>query len=113
MDITPLKEWMFVPHNLIDFPCDWNNCDGHHLYVKLPNGSWWDIDSRAANCSAPWDKFHRCWVRYGSAPFFTVKKENYTCDAGGGSVLMRSPTFWHGFLRNGNFIEDGIPPGAF
>jgi hypothetical protein len=107
--MIPLRKFQFKKHNHF---CDWDNCSGYHLEIILPNGTAWDVDSRAVNCSAKWDKNHRCWVRFGEAPFWTIKKEGYTCDAGGGSVLVRHPTLWHGFLRNGNFYEEGIPPEA-
>lgn len=108
---TPLKKFKFIKHSELYFPCDWDNCSGEHLNVQLPTGNWWDIDSRGANCSAPWDKNHRCWVKQGDLPFITINKDGYTCDAGGGSVLTRNPN-WHGFLRNGNFYEESFPPGA-
>lgn len=76
----------------------WDNCDGKHLHVVLPNGHHWDIDSRASNCTMKEDRTHRCWVREGEPPKVTVGKNGFTCKAGAGSILAGS---YHGFLRNG------------
>ncbi len=97
-------------------------CDLHeppcaqHLYVVLPNGSWWGIDGRASNCDSPCatcktpynrhlpghafidSKPHHCWVRHGEPPLITVDKDGTTCGAGGGSIQAGD---FHGFLRNG------------
>src|SRR5260370_33790308 len=64
--------------------------DGPHLVVVLPNGHPWNIDSRASNCSMPWDYAHRCWVRHGEPPGITVDKAALTCTAGGGSTEERA-----------------------
>jgi len=58
------------------------------------------IDSRASNCTLPDDNVHKCWVRHGEAPNFTVDKNGATCAAGAGSIQTSN---WHGFLRNGVF----------
>lgn len=76
-------------------PCE------HHLHVVLPNGHWWDIDGRAANCTLPQDKTHRCWVRHGTPPHITVDKNGPTCSAGAGSILSDG---YHGFLREGRLV---------
>lgn len=114
----PLTEWKFNSCN----NCTWDNCPGKHLFVKCPNGMWWDLDCRATNCTMPYDKSHRCWIRWGDLPFITVNKDGKnivgdygqynTCSAGGGSILLRNTKYnvYHGFLRNGSFINDGIPP---
>lgn len=110
---VPLKEWFWIPHDKLSYPCDWSNCTGPHLIVVAPNGRRWDVDHRAYNCGAPKDNEHRCWLRWGDAPFFTINKSGgLTCDAGAGSILFSYPTRWHGFLRNGNWYEDGWPPEA-
>lgn len=76
----------------------WDNCDGKHLHVVLPNGVHWDIDGRATNCTLPNDRTHRCWIREGIPPNVTAGKNGHTCSAGAGSILSGN---YHGFLRNG------------
>lgn len=76
----------------------WSNCDGHHILVYFPNGTWFDICSRASNCTMPEDRTHRCWVVHGELPAITVDKNGQTCQAGAGSFQIRE---WHGFIRNG------------
>lgn len=76
-------------------PCD------RHLAVVTPDGHWWDVDSRAKNCTLPNDKTHRCWVRHGEPPNVTVDKAGATCSAGAGSI--QTPD-WHGFLRDGQLV---------
>jgi hypothetical protein len=78
---------------------NWDNCDGRHLIVILPNGWEWDADSRASNCTMKDDRTHRCWVRTGEPPNVTVGKTGNTCAAGAGSIL--TPDGWHGFLESG------------
>ena len=78
----------------------WTNCDGRHLYAVLPNRHYWDIDSRASNCTLKSDWEHRCWVRHGEPPLITVDKAGITCAAGAGSILAGD---YHGFLQNGIF----------
>lgn len=73
-----------------------------HLMVVTPDGHWWDIDSRAGNCTKPEDKYHHCWVRHGKPPDITVDKNGITCDAGAGSI--QTPK-WHGFLRGGYLVQ--------
>ena len=84
---------------------DWTNETEPHIYVCCPNGEDgtrdWDIDSRAANCTMPHDKKHRCWIRHGVPPNLTVDKQGLTCAAGAGSIAMPK---WHGFLRNGELV---------
>lgn len=81
----------------------WSNCDGRHLYVILPDGHHWDVDSRAANCTLPGDQTHRCWVRTGDPeahpPTVSAGKGGVTCSAGAGSI--QSPSGWHGYLDGG------------
>ena len=57
----------------------WDNCDGKHLIVMLPNGRIQDCDSRASNCTKKNDKTHRCWVRHGTPPDITIDKDGETC----------------------------------
>lgn len=71
--------------------------DGPHLCVQTPGGSW-NIDSRASNCTLPYDYNHRCWIRHGEPPQITVDKSGVTCSAGAGSIACGS---YHGFLQNG------------
>lgn len=77
---------------------DWDNCDGRHLHVMLPNGHYWDVDSRANNCTLPDDRTHRCWIRDGEPPHVTAGKAGHTCTAGAGSIQAGD---YHGFLQNG------------
>lgn len=72
--------------------------DGEHLTVMTPGGVW-VIDSRASNCTMPYDYNHRCWVRHGEPPEITVDKAGTTCAAGAGSIQCGS---YHGFLQNGS-----------
>lgn len=85
-----------------DHPCyaRWENCDGQHLHGVLPNGRYWDIDSRAGNCGSPDDRQHRCWVRHGEPPAVHVDKAGLTCTAGAGSIVGGD---YHGFLHHGTF----------
>jgi hypothetical protein len=82
-------------------------CNNHeppcrmHLVVVCPDGHWWNIDSRASNCTMKEDKTHRCWVRHGDPPNITVDKDGATCNAGAGSIQTPG---WHGFLRNGELV---------
>lgn len=78
----------------------WTNCDGRHLHGVLPNGHYWDIDARAANCGSPTDSTHRCWVRHGEPPTVHVDKYGHTCTAGAGSIIGGD---YHGFLHQGVF----------
>ncbi len=79
------------------FP-DWSGPDGKSYIVILPNLSPWQIDGRASNCTMKDDNVHKCWIRHGEAPNFTVDKNGPTCKAGGGSIQSGD---YHGFLRNG------------
>jgi len=74
--------------------------EGPQLTVVCPNGSQWTIDSRASNCTMPYDYAHRCWVRHGDplTEPVTVDKNGLTCAAGGGSIQAGD---YHGFLTNG------------
>jgi len=72
--------------------------DGQSWVCRLPDGSDWQIDSEASNCTRKGDRTHRCWVRHGIAPDFNIDKDGPTCDVGCGSI--KSPGY-HGFLRNG------------
>ena len=83
---------------------EWDNCDGKHLYIVLPNMDFHDINSRASNCTKPEDRKHRCWVVHGDVEHMTVDKKGETCDAGGGSIIRYGDKGWHGFIRNGEFV---------
>lgn len=72
--------------------------NGPHLIVICPNGGTWNVDSRASNCTMPYDYEHRCWIRHGIPPNVTVDKNGNTCQAGAGSIKCGD---YHGFLRNG------------
>jgi hypothetical protein len=83
----------------------WDNCPGLHLHAILPNGTEWDIDSQANNCTKPNDRLHRCWVRHGDptkGELVHVDKAGLTCQAGGGSIISGN---YHGFLHNGIFTS--------
>lgn len=76
---------------------DWDNQFTPPLIVKTPGG-FWNIDSRASNCTMKEDRQHRCWIKHGTAPAITVDKTGLTCAAGAGSIQCGD---YHGFLRNG------------
>jgi hypothetical protein len=73
---------------------------GPHLHVICPGFGQWNIDSRASNCTMPYDYEHRCWIRHGEPPVITVDKNGLTCEAGAGSIQCGK---YHGFLRDGEF----------
>lgn len=75
--------------------------DGKSYCVKTPGGDW-VIDSQASNCTMPTDTVHKCWVRHGEPPMFTVDKNGNTCAAGGGSIQMGN---YHGHLINGELTN--------
>lgn len=75
----------------------WHGADGKCYVCKTPGGEW-IIDGRASNCGLPDDDIHKCWVRHGEAPNFTVDKNGNTCVAGAGSIQQGG---YHGFLREG------------
>lgn len=82
----------------------WDNHQGPMLIAILPDGTQWNIDSRASNCGSPHDRLHRCWVRHGQPPDITVDKIGVTCNAGAGSIMSHTGKY-HGFLRNGQFTD--------
>jgi hypothetical protein len=98
------------PGDMFTVPCPpvgqdacfhWDNCTmGQHLHVICPDGTDWDIDSRASNCDMPADRTHRCWVREGAPPNVTAGKAGHTCTAGAGSI--QTPNY-HGMFQNGEF----------
>lgn len=77
--------------------------DGRCLFVRLPNGRDWAIDSEANNCTRKGDRTHQCWVRHGEPPRLTVDKQGDTCDAGAGSIQSGD---YHGYLRGGVLVGD-------
>jgi hypothetical protein len=99
-DLKPGDLFFMRNHFYDHCPYGWTNCDGFHLHVVLPNGSEWDIDSRASNCTKKDDYEHRCWIRHGdprTEPVH-VDKQGNTCAAGAGSIVSGN---FHGFLRMG------------
>ncbi len=80
----------------------WDNCKDPrgHLIVVLPNGHYFDTDSRASNCNKPQDRIHRCWEKHGEPPLVTIGGP--TSDNGVGSI--GSPNY-HGYLRNGELVQ--------
>lgn len=80
----------------------WKGPDGRSLVVKLPNGTDWQVDGAANNCTMPDDHFqqkHHCWTRTGTPPLITVGNSfGPTCNAGAGSIQSGD---YHGFLQNG------------
>lgn len=92
-----------------DIP-EWCGRDGIALTVVVPGGEW-HVDGRANNCTMPSDSVHRCWVRHGDPRqgYVHVDKdgtpEHPTCQAGAGSIWMRSPDGWHGFLHRGYLVD--------
>jgi hypothetical protein len=83
----------WLPSNMF-----WDNKTDGHLTVITPGGEW-NIDQRASNCTLPYDRLHRCWVRHGEPPMVHVDKAGHTCAAGAGSILLQN---YHGFLHYGN-----------
>jgi hypothetical protein len=88
----------------------WDNCSGLHLYVACPDGAggsvWWDVDSRAGNCSRPEDRTHRCWIREGEPPVVSVPRPG--CPGSAGSIQIygrRGRPGWHGYLDQGWLVE--------
>jgi hypothetical protein len=89
--------------------------DGMSLVAVCPDGKSWMIDSRCSNCTMPDDDTHDCWCRHGEPPLITVDKNpepgETTCQAGAGSIQTykyidgKQLPSWHGFLRNGIFVE--------
>lgn len=77
---------------------------GKMLVVRLPDGTDWEPDMQARNCTIPDDRGmerHHCWVLHGTPPDLTADKNGVTCQAGAGSILSPSHSAWHGFLREG------------
>jgi hypothetical protein len=96
-DAPPGALWRVPWYEAHDIHCGF---DGQSWFCLTPGGTW-HIDGRANNCTKPDDDTHRCWVRKGEAPNFTVGKDGPTCSAGAGSILCGS---YHGFLRNGYLV---------
>lgn len=97
--------------------CAWaTGPDGLALMAVCPNGSTWNVDGQASNCTLDqyvpvpgkpgWRKFvrtHYCWVRHGDPrkpSTLHVDKVGVTCAAGAGSIVAGN---YHGFLHNGGF----------
>jgi hypothetical protein len=85
--------------------------DGRSLMVMTPYGEWF-MDGRCLVCTRRDDHNHRCWVREGSpeAGTLTVNKKGDTCEAGAGSVGIRtSPDdkdhSYHARLMRGHLIR--------
>jgi hypothetical protein len=78
--------------------------------VVMTPGHEWFVDSRAANCGSPDDKWdspghHYCWVRHGDPTHpetLHVDKNGHTCAAGAGSIQAGN---YHGFLHNGQLTD--------
>lgn len=81
--------------------CEWDDCDGWHLFVCLPTGVMVDLTRRASNCDQKTDRTHRCWVVHQKDDVLHVDKNGRTCGAGAGSILVGE---WHGFLHNGHLV---------
>jgi len=97
--------WARVMNSDGTHPCFWDNCDGRHLWVVLPNLVIFDLSARASNCGSPTDRLHRCWVIHENP--LHVDKNGRTCSAGAGSLLVGpcgDQPGWHGFLHNGELI---------
>lgn len=102
----------WVTHDSDWCPGHWSNCDGKHLFVILPNGWDWDVDSRASNCTMRDETTHRCWVRHGDPDngIIHVDKAGHTCRAGAGSIdakMYKGNPAWHGFLHNNRLSLQG------
>lgn len=68
--------------------------DGRSLVVMTPYGCWF-MDGRCLTCTRKDDESHRCWVRHGSPEngTLTVNKKGDTCEAGAGSVGIKTSKF--------------------
>lgn len=94
---VPIGALYAVPGHGDDYPR--SGPDGLSVYVKMPDGGFWNIESRCSNCTAPDDGPHRCWVRHGTVgDAIHVDKVGLTCSAGAGSIQWHG---WHGFLHDG------------
>jgi hypothetical protein len=87
------------------YGCAWDNCDGRHLYVMIPDDDLpyhgWNVDGRANNCDMKDERTHRCWVRHGDpskGEALHVDKDGHTCHAGAGSIQSGD---FHGHVHNG------------
>lgn len=96
----------------------WKGPDGRSVEVVCPDGTRWQVDGVASNCTlhpsgtrtvGPYDpdpasgpEHHRCWIREGTPPELTVGKNGHTCAAGAGSIATSG---YHGFLRGGVFTD--------
>lgn len=84
---------------------DRDTCDPRgHLHVVLPDGTAWDVMSRASNCTAKQERTHFCWVLHGELEAGTlhVDKGGNTCAAGAGSIATSG---YHGFLQHGELVS--------
>jgi hypothetical protein len=75
-----------------------SNCDIKCKHCNMPR---FDHQDRSPNCTFEQAHPHKCWVRHGEAPDFTVDKDGITCGAGAGSILVGG---YHGFFRNGYLV---------
>lgn len=71
--------------------------DGLVYTVRLPGHQDWTIDRPSSTCSQPTHKNHRCWVRSGQAPLFTVENSDI-CAQGGQDLKFKT---WTGSLIEG------------
>lgn len=78
----------------------WDDCDDRHLRVLLPDGTHWDVMSRATNCARPDDKSHRCWSVEGdpATPGSLSVGRGPNWENGGGSIATPN---YHGFVQQG------------
>ncbi len=87
----PGSMWYITAHKP-DECKHWDDCDGKHLIVVLPDGDHLDIDRRASNCTTPNDRMHRCWKKTGEPENLTVYP----------SLVGKT---WHGYLGNGELTS--------
>lgn len=80
----------------------WVGPDGRSLWVKLPGGHDWGIDSTASNCKQR-NIPHKCWVREGRPEDgnLTVLRGSIPGHVGAGSIDTGA---WHGYLDHGELV---------
>lgn len=85
--------------------CDWDDCDGKHFIIVLPDRptfNRWDTTHRASNCSAPQDRRHRCWVIVGDPPRVSSVVTDRKCS--GGKCSIETPYF-HKTIKDGEWVD--------
>ncbi len=87
----PGSMWYITAHKP-DECKHWDDCDGKHLIVVLPDGVHFDTDMRATQCRTREDRVKRCWRKSGEPPNITMEP----------SIMSDT---WHGYLGNGELTS--------